>query len=85
MDIVASGCLRIRYLVHPKGEIYRDNLDFATAVVLSGNHFTKIQQFCRFFNIGVLSRTSFYAYQRLYICPAIDQYFTEQQVNIQLC
>ena len=68
-----------------KGEIYRDNLDFATAVVLSGNHFTKIQQFCRFSNIAVLSRTSFYAYQRLYICPAIDQYFTKQQVNIQLC
>ena len=64
-----------------KGEIYRDNLDFATAVVLSGNHFTKIQQFCRFFNVAVLSRTSFYAYQRLYICPAIDQYFTEQQVK----
>ena len=42
-----------------KGEIYCDNLDFAAAVVLSGNHFTKIQQLCQFFNLAVISRTSF--------------------------
>ena len=60
------------------GEIYCDNLDFAAAVVLSGNQFTKIQQICQFLNVAVLSHTSYYSYQRLYICPAIDQYFTEQ-------
>jgi len=68
-----------------KGEIYRDNLDFASAVVLSGNHFAKIQQFCQFLNVATLSRTSYYSYQRLYICPAIDQYFAEQQVTTLSC
>ena len=29
--------------------VFLDNLDFATALVLSGNHFTKIHQFSQFF------------------------------------
>ena len=56
-------------------QVYRDNLDFAIAVILSGNHFR---------NIAVLPRTSYYSYQCLYICPAIDQYFTEQQVKLSV-
>ena len=30
------------------GDVFANNLDFATALVLSGNHFTKIQQFGQF-------------------------------------
>ena len=32
-------------------DIYQDNLDFAAALVLSGNHFYKIQQLCQFFEM----------------------------------
>ena len=35
--------------------VFLDNLDFATALVLSGNHFTKIHQFSQFFEMAVLS------------------------------
>ena len=40
------------------GDIYQDNLDFAAALVLSGNHFSKFQQF-HFVDMVFLSRTSF--------------------------
>ena len=60
--------------------MFLDNLDFATALVLSGNHFTKIQQFGQFFEIAVLFRSSFYSYQRLYICPVITKIYEKQQV-----
>ena len=63
------------------GGVFADNLDFATALVLSGNHFTKIQQFGQFYEMAVLSRSSFYSYQRLYICPVINNFFEKQQVN----
>ena len=43
--------------------MFLDNLDFATALVMSGNHFTKIQQFGQFFEIAVLFHSSFYSYQ----------------------
>lgn len=61
------------------GDIYQDNLDFAAALVLSGNHFSKIQQLFHFFDMVFLSRTSFYAYQRLYICPAIDKFYEKNR------
>ena len=62
-------------------DIYQDNLDFAAALILSGNPFAKVQQLCQFFEMEVLSCTSFYSYQRLYICPAIDKFYEKQQVN----
>ena len=62
------------------GDLFVDNLDFATALVLSGNHFTKFQQFGQFYEMAVLSCSSFYSYQRLYICPVINNFFEKQQV-----
>lgn len=36
-------------VTNTNGNVFLDNLDFETALVLSGNHFTKIQQFGQFF------------------------------------
>ena len=67
-------------ITNSNGSVFLDNLDFATALVLSGNHFTKMQQFGRFFEMAVLSHSSFYSYQRLYICPVINNFYEKQQV-----
>ena len=67
-------------ITNNNGNMFLDNLDFATTLVLSGKHFTKIQQFGQFFEMAVLSRSSFYSNQRLYICPVINNFFEKQQV-----
>lgn len=46
-------------ITNSNGSVFLDNLDFATALILSGNHFTKIQQYGQFFEMAVLSRSSF--------------------------
>ena len=61
-------------ITNNNGNMFLDNLDFVTALVLSGKHFNKIQQFGQFFEMAVLSRSSFYSNQRLYICPAINNF-----------
>lgn len=62
--------------------IYYDNLDFASAVVLSGNNFHKIEQFFCFLNTKIISASTFFAYQRLYICPAVDRFYQVEQVFV---
>lgn len=62
--------------------MYYDNLDFASAVILSGNNFHKMEQFFRFLNTKIISTTSFFAYQRLYICSAIDHFYQAEQVGL---
>ena len=62
-------------------KIYTDNLNFASSIILSGNHYSKIALFCRFMKIAIVSSTTFHAYQRLFICPAIDEFYSKEQVN----
>ena len=62
--------------------IYYDNLDFASAVVLSGNNFHEIEQFFCFLNTKIISASAFFAYQRLYICPAVDRFYQAEQVFV---
>ena len=61
--------------------IFVDNLYFTSAVVLSGNSFSKLELFFRFLNLHIVSSTTFHSYQRLYICPSIDSYFVKEQVR----
>ena len=63
-------------------KVYADNLDFASAVVLSGNHFSKMRLFFRFYGVTVISLTTFHTYQRLFICPSIDDFYKKEQVSL---
>lgn len=65
--------------------IFLDNLLFASAVVLSGNSFSKLELFFRFMDLHIVSSTTFHSYQRLYICPGIDNYFIKEQVRCIYC
>ena len=61
--------------------VHEDNILFATAVVLSGSNFQKIENFARILQLHIISRTTFHVYQRLYICPGIEKYFFKTQVK----
>ena len=63
-----------------KSHIYEDNLLFCSALLLSGNHYTKLKTFFDFFGLPVPSRTTFHAYQRLYICPGVKIFYDQEQV-----
>lgn len=62
-------------------KLYVDNLHFASTLVLSGNNYKKIQLFCNFLGVQIISNTTFHSYQRHYICPGIKSYYEEEQVH----
>lgn len=61
-----------------KCKSYVDNLDFASAIILSGNNFTKVS----FLSLPCKSKATFHAYQRLFICPTIDRFYKLEQKKI---
>ena len=61
--------------------IYKGNLVFAAALLLSGNNYYKIRQFCRFMGLRCISPTTYYRYQRLCFSPAIQKYYDKQMVS----
>ena len=61
---------------------YTDNVNFASAIVLSGSNFAKIKLFCQFLGISCISKTTFHTYQRLFICPTIDRFYKREQVSL---
>ena len=60
--------------------LYQDNFHFASAVLLSGNNFTKVELLCQFLGVPIISKSTFHSYQCNYICPAINKYYTTEQV-----
>ena len=47
-------------------KLFLDNLNFASAAVLSGNSFSKLELFCRFANLYIVSNTTFQLLAALY-------------------
>jgi len=50
-----------------------------TAVLLSGNNFQKIQLLAKFLRMLIFSCTTFHKIQRLYLIPAIDDFWIQHQ------
>ena len=65
-------------------KVYNNNLCFTAAVVLSGNNFNKIKQFCNIIGIKTISKSTFHSYQPLYICPTVAQFYEKQQVSLDI-
>lgn len=61
-------------------KVYLYNLHFAATLVLSGNHYKKIEMLARFYGLQILCSSSFYAYQRHYICPGVNRFYEHKQV-----
>ena len=67
------------------GTIYLDNLNFASALVLSGNNYRKFMVFARFYGLQIIGATTFHRYQRNIICPAVDKFYKQEQVSEKYC
>lgn len=65
--------------------LFKDNLDIASAVVLSGNNYAKMALFFRFLNIHIVSKTTFHLYQRNYICKGINNFYLTEHVSFMQC
>lgn len=61
-------------------KIFDVNLLLASAIVLSGNNFTKIKMLSNFMHLAVISKTTFYSYQRGFICPTVNAFYKQEQV-----
>ena len=72
---------------HNNSTIYKGNLAFALALLLSGNYFNKILQLFHFLGLKCISTSTYYAYQRLVLCPAIQKFYNNAMVsqNTFLC
>ena len=59
--------------------VYAGNLHMASALIMSGNNFSKIHLMTKFFKLHCFSESSFYRYQRLFIAPAVAKYWSDMQ------
>ena len=60
-------------------QVRAGNLTLASSLLFSGNSFRKVGMTFKFCNIQFFfSQTLFYQYQRLYIAPAVNDFWEEQ-------
>ena len=45
-----------------QGQIYMDNIHFASTLILSGNHYKKIEMFAQLFGLQIIKRTFYHTY-----------------------
>ena len=64
--------------------IYKINLLFAASLLLSGNNYYKINQCCNFMGTKCISASTFFNYQRLYLCPVISKFYTTKMVSCDM-
>ena len=55
--------------------MYANNLQATASILLSGNNFAKIQRMAAFFGLVFLSSSSYYRIQRLYLLPAVNEWW----------
>ena len=63
-------------------KIRAGNLVLASSLLLSGNSYTKVGLMFNFCNLQYFSSTLFNQYQRLYIIPAINEFWNEHQQKL---
>lgn len=56
--------------------MFSNNLQAAAAILLSGNNFSKISRMADFMGLSFLSSSTFYRMQRLYLFPAVEEWWS---------
>ena len=56
-------------------EVYANNLQVATSIMVSGNQFAKIERMARFLHLQFTSKSTYYRFQRLYVVPGINEWW----------
>ncbi|XP_018113154.1 uncharacterized protein cskmt.L isoform X2 [Xenopus laevis] len=65
------------------GQISIGNLAVASAILLSGSSFTKVDQMFKLLSIPLFSHTTYYTYQKRYLFPAIDIAWKNEQEAVK--
>ena len=60
---------------HQTNEVYANNLQVATSIMVSGNQFAKIERMARFLHLQFMSKSTYYRFQRLYVVPGINEWW----------
>ena len=60
--------------------VFKCNLVFASSLLFSGNNYYKIQQFFKFMDVSCIAPSTYFTYQRLYLCPVISNFYNKKTV-----
>ena len=60
---------------HEVNSMYVNNIQFCSAVLLSGNNYGKVNRLAECLNLAVPGKSTFFRIQRLYLVPAIDEWW----------
>ena len=60
---------------HETNEVYANNLQVVTSIMVSGNQFAKIERVARFLHLQFISKSTYYRFQRLYVVPGINEWW----------
>ena len=75
-----SGHVGGRWAAQPScSKIRAGNVSLASALLLSGNSYTKVGLMFNFCNLQYFSSTLFNQYQKLYIIPTINEFWEQQK------
>ncbi|CAB4029414.1 Hypothetical predicted protein, partial [Paramuricea clavata] len=82
INSVCSEGHKYRFGSSPQvNDIYANNLQ-AAFIAISGNQFSKIERMAKFFNLEFLSSSTYYRFQRLYLIPEINEWWSGMRKGI---
>ena len=61
---------------HQVNDVYANNLQAAAAIILSESHYAKVERFAKFLKPEFLSKSTYYRFQRLYLIPEINEWWS---------
>jgi hypothetical protein len=67
---------------HEVNGIYANNLLAAASIMLSGNNYGKVKRMANFYGLSFLSKSSYHRFQRLYLIPEINDWWSQMREEI---
>jgi hypothetical protein len=67
---------------HELNNIYANNLQTATSIMLSGSNFANVERMAKFLNLEFISSSTYYRFQRLYVIPEINEWWSYMRREI---
>ena len=67
------------WMSHKVNGVLANNLQACAAVLLSGNNFAQVERFSKFLGLSFVSSSTFCRAQRVYLVPAINEWWIWQQ------
>lgn len=61
---------------HEVNGIYANNLMAAASILLSGNNYGKVKRMANFYGLAFLGKSSYHRFQRLYLIPEVNEWWS---------